>query len=66
MKLGVLEGLLFVTGEDGLTLEDIEKLLEEANNLYKEGKVEASQALFEKISALNKAKNDDKVYVKAA
>ena len=46
--------------------EDIEKLLEEANNLYKEGKVEASQALFEKISALNKAKNDDKVYVKAA
>ena len=28
MKMGVLEGLLFVTGEDGLTLEDIEKLLE--------------------------------------
>ena len=28
MKLGILEGLLFVTGEDGLTLEDIEKLLE--------------------------------------
>ena len=28
MKIGVLEGLLFVTGEDGLTLDDIEKLLE--------------------------------------
>lgn len=28
MKIGVLEGLLFVTGEDGLSLEDIEKLLE--------------------------------------
>lgn len=27
MKLGVLEGLLFVTGEDGLSLEDVEKLL---------------------------------------
>ncbi len=43
MKLGVLEGLLFVTGEDGLTLEDIEKLLEvtkeEAENLIEEYKV---------------------------
>lgn len=28
MKLGVLEGLLFVIGEDGLLLEDIEKLLD--------------------------------------
>lgn len=28
MKIGVLEGLLFVTGEDGISLEDIEKLLE--------------------------------------
>lgn len=28
MKLGILEGLLFVTGEDGLLLEDIEKMLE--------------------------------------
>lgn len=28
MKIGILEGLLFVTGEDGLALEDIEKLLE--------------------------------------
>ena len=28
MKQGILEGLLFVTGEDGLILEDIEKLLE--------------------------------------
>lgn len=28
MKIGVLEGLLFVTGEDGLSLEDLEKLLE--------------------------------------
>ena len=27
MKIGVLEGLLFVTGEDGLTIEDIEKIL---------------------------------------
>ncbi len=43
MKLGVLEGLLFVTGEDGLTLEDIEKLLEvtkeEAETLIEEYKV---------------------------
>lgn len=42
MKIGVLEGLLFVTGEDGLTLEDIEKLLEitkeEAENLIEEYK----------------------------
>lgn len=28
MKIGILEGLLFVTGEDGLTLEDIQKMLE--------------------------------------
>ena len=28
MKQGVLEGLLFVTGEDGLSLEEISKLLE--------------------------------------
>lgn len=28
MKTGVLEGLLFVTGEDGLSLDDIEKILE--------------------------------------
>ena len=28
MKLGVLEGLLFVTGEDGLTTDEISKLLE--------------------------------------
>lgn len=28
MKQGILEGLLFVTGEDGLSLDDIEKLLE--------------------------------------
>ena len=28
MKLGVLEGLLFVTGEDGLTVDEISKLLE--------------------------------------
>ena len=28
MKIGILEGLLFVTGEDGLTIDDIEKLLE--------------------------------------
>lgn len=27
MKIGVLEGLLFVTGEEGLSLEDLEKLL---------------------------------------
>lgn len=27
MKTGVLEGLLFVTGEDGLTLEEIAKIL---------------------------------------
>lgn len=43
MKIGILEGLLFVTGEDGLSLEEISKLLElesnEANELlvqYKE------------------------------
>ena len=28
MKIGILEGLLFVTGEDGLSKEDIQKLLE--------------------------------------
>ena len=28
MKLGILEGLLFVTGEDGITKEDISKILE--------------------------------------
>ena len=28
MKIGILEGLLFVTGEDGLSKEDIIKLLE--------------------------------------
>lgn len=28
MKIGILEGLLFVTGEDGLTLDDIQKMLE--------------------------------------
>lgn len=28
MKIGILEGLLFVTGEDGLSLQDIEKFLE--------------------------------------
>ena len=43
MKQGVLEGLLFVTGEDGLTLEDIEKLLEitkeEALDLINEYKI---------------------------
>ncbi len=27
MKMGVLEGLLFVSGEDGLSIEDIEKIL---------------------------------------
>lgn len=28
MKIGVLEGLLFVTGDDGLSLDDVVKLLE--------------------------------------
>ncbi len=28
MKIGVLEGLLFVTGEDGLSLEDVQKILD--------------------------------------
>ncbi len=28
MKIGILEGLLFVMGEDGLTLDDIQKMLE--------------------------------------
>lgn len=28
MKIGVLEGLLFVTGEDGLSLDEIEKILD--------------------------------------
>lgn len=28
MKIGVLEGLLFVTGEDGISLNEIEKILE--------------------------------------
>ncbi len=31
MKLGILEGLLFVTGEDGLSIEDITKILEVTN-----------------------------------
>ncbi len=31
MKQGVLEGLLFVTGEDGLSLDEISKLLETTN-----------------------------------
>ena len=43
MKQGILEGLLFVTGEDGLILEDIEKLLEvskeEALDLINEYKI---------------------------
>lgn len=42
MKIGILEGLLFVTGEDGISLEDIEKILsvseEEAINLIDEYK----------------------------
>ena len=47
--------------------ESIEQMLERANNLYKEGKLQESQALYEKISNLNKAKqNEDKVYVKTA
>lgn len=40
MKLGILEGLLFVTGDDGLSIEDITKILEvtneEALNLIEE------------------------------
>ena len=40
MNEGVLEGLLFVTGEDGLSLEEISNLLElsleEAKDLLKE------------------------------
>ncbi len=28
MKMGVLEGLLFITGEDGISLSEIEKILE--------------------------------------
>ncbi len=40
MKIGVLEGLLFVTGEDGLSIEEICKLLElekdDVNNLLSE------------------------------
>ena len=36
MKIGILEGLLFVTGEDGLSKEEIGKLLElEANDVSK-------------------------------
>lgn len=31
MKIGVLEGLLFVTGEYGISLNDIEKILEISN-----------------------------------
>lgn len=32
MKIGVLEGLLFVTGEDGLSLDEIEKILDISSN----------------------------------
>ena len=43
MKIGVLEGLLFVTGEDGITKEDIARVLditeEEALNLLEEYKI---------------------------
>ena len=47
--------------------EDIEQMLERANNLYKEGKIEESQALYEKISTLNKENQEkNKTYVKAA
>ena len=43
MKIGVLEGLLFVTGEDGISKEDIARVLditeEEALNLLEEYKI---------------------------
>lgn len=45
MKQGILEGLLFVTGEDGLTLDDIEKLLEVEKEEAKELLEEFSKAL---------------------
>lgn len=47
MKQGVLEGLLFVTGEDGISLEDIEKLLE----VTKEEALEIIDKLKEDLSS---------------
>lgn len=47
--------------------ESLEQMLERANNLYKEGNLKESQALFEKISLLNKANKElDKTLTKTA
>ncbi len=45
--------------------ETIEEMLERANNLYKEGNLQESEALYEKISSLNKT-NQEKILTKAA
>jgi segregation and condensation protein B len=50
MKEGILEGLLFVTGEDGLSLEDIEKLLE----LEEKDALELINSLKESLSKENR------------
>lgn len=50
MKEGILEGLLFVTGEDGLSLEDIEKLLE----LEEKDALELIENLKESLSKENR------------
>ena len=44
---------------------DIEKMLEEANNLYKNGQIAQSQELYEKISSINR-KNQNKVLERVA
>ncbi len=45
--------------------ENIEELLNKANALYKEGNLQESEALYEKISALNKQKQN-KTHIKVA
>ena len=65
MKIGILEGLLFVTGEDGLSLEDIKSLLdiseEEALKLideYKESLLSENRGLKLVFDIPKEQKND--------
>ncbi len=51
--------------EEDTKEESIEEMLERANKLYKEGNLIESQALYDKISSLNKAQQD-KIYTKVA
>ena len=51
--------------KDKAIVKDTEEVLERANKLYKEGNLIESQALYDKISSLNKAQQD-KIYTKVA